>query len=86
MKGSKEICPICQSDKIIPNPNIITNEGLGIRVSVSKTKKKTGWLNSTAPAVSKIKANICGDCGNIQLIAKDAKRLWTAYQLSLKNS
>ena len=86
MNESKKVCTICQSRKIIPDSTIITNEGSDIRISVSKTLKSTSFLNYRAPAISKIQASISGDCGNIQLKAGDANKLWTAYQMSLKDN
>ena len=87
MEESQKICLYCRSDKIISEQEIMTiGENLPLHISINKTPKKTGFLNRSAPTVSKIKANICGNCGDIQLIATNPQRLWNTYQISLKNS
>jgi len=86
MEESNKICLYCRSEKIIPTQNLRTVEGAWLGVSINKTPKKTGLFNRTVPFTSQVKANICGNCGDVQLVAMKPKKLWEAYQISLKNS
>lgn len=86
MEESQKICLYCRSDKIIPNQTLKTVESWPLQISINKTTKNTGIFNWIVPASSKVKANICGNCGDIQLVATNPQKLWDAYQISLKNS
>ncbi|WP_054532997.1 hypothetical protein [Herpetosiphon geysericola] len=77
-------CPICQSNKIIPNAMIHELESDLKRLMVTVYSKPEALLLKK-PVDTWVKCAVCGNCGHIMLHAEDPQALWEAYQAQ-KNS
>ena len=74
-------CSKCGSEKIIPLASMI-DQG---QASDGTLKALVGYTNPEAwvfkgAVYTKMKANICGECGYTELIAEDAAALYAAYR------
>lgn len=77
-------CPICQSNKIIPNAMIHELESDLKRLMVTVYSKPEALLLKK-PVDTWVKCAVCGNCGHIMLHTEDPQALWEAYQAQ-KNS
>jgi hypothetical protein len=75
-------CPQCGSDKVIPNA-LVSAADDNTKAMVMADPQAIlfkGWESSD------ITARICGNCGFVQLFAKNPALLYSVYQQSLKNA
>ncbi len=70
-------CPECGSEKIVKNAEISTAGSGTARVSFHQNPSAAFFTGSV---VSGTRADVCGDCGLIQLFAMDPRKIWDAYQ------
>lgn len=78
-------CPQCTSDKIIPNAEVLDQASGGggeLQVAVLRNPKALFFHQQVMRTV---KAQVCGACGHVQLIAEDPGALYAAYQESLRS-
>jgi hypothetical protein len=74
-------CPHCGSDKIIPNALISDTQNIkAIVMADPQALIFKGWEST------EITARVCGNCGFVQLFAKNPALLYSVYQQSLKNA
>ena len=75
----KLICAKCGSDKIICDARIVDYGDANIKrdLSVELIKKKRIIYNDIEKG--ELSANICGECGNVELQVSNYKELWEVY-------
>lgn len=75
-------CRLCDSVKIMENMSI-TDFGHGnVEKNLSVYIQRTDRAFFNKSEKGEIKAQICGDCGHIDLKVGNPKELWEAYQNS----
>jgi predicted RNA-binding Zn-ribbon protein involved in translation (DUF1610 family) len=74
-------CPHCGSDKLIPNALVC--EVQSVRVIVMSDPNAILFKGRESEEVT---ARVCGNCGFVQLFAKNPAVLYSVYQQSLKNA
>jgi hypothetical protein len=81
-----EICPKCESDKIISDARVLDHahysSDVGLHVAVDENP--TAWIMKDTET-SKVSAQICGNCGYVELYALDPDALYQAFLASKQN-
>tara|TARA_B110000240_G_C13508215_1_gene457538 strand:+ start:3556 stop:3804 length:249 start_codon:yes stop_codon:yes gene_type:complete len=72
-------CKICGSIKIIKNTTITDFSHGNIEKNLSIYIQKTDNAFFNKSVKGEIQAQICGDCGNMDLKVRNPKELWEAY-------
>lgn len=73
-----ELCVKCDSDKIIHDVRIVDYSSMNIKRNLSvELIKKKGIINDIE--FGELSANICGECGNVELQASNYEELWKVY-------
>ncbi|TXD52509.1 MULTISPECIES: hypothetical protein [unclassified Polaribacter] len=72
-------CLKCGSEKIIKNTTITDFSHGNIEKNLSVYIQKTDRAFFNKSVQGEINAQICGDCGNMDLKVKNPKELWKAY-------
>lgn len=79
MNMKKLVCAKCGSDKIIPEARIVDYGHSNIKrdLTVELIKKKGIIYNDVEKG--ELSANICGQCGNVELNVSNYEKLWEVY-------
>lgn len=73
-----KLCAKCGSDKIIYDARIVDYSSMNIKRNLSvELIKKKGLINDIE--YGELSANICGECGNVELQASNYEELWRVY-------
>lgn len=71
-------CPECRSEKIVKDAYTSDyGDGAQVRIAVDEEPEA---LILKKRKYSEVRAEVCADCGNVQLYAKMPDVLWSAYQ------
>lgn len=77
----EEICPKCQSGKVISGARIIDQMGHTIKLGVSVYEKPDALIFKGAHSEA-LRARICGACGNVEIYVDHPEELYSVYQES----
>ncbi|MDP2344395.1 MAG: hypothetical protein Q8O67_25780 [Deltaproteobacteria bacterium] len=68
-------CRRCNSEKVVPGARVLTSASLfktdDLRVHVK--------LNALEPLFAKLSADVCGDCGAVDLVCAEAQEFYSAW-------
>ena len=74
-------CRECGSEKIVPNVRVADKDQSGTKQNLSLVfDESPDALVFKNRLLFDLKANVCGNCGYVQLFAENYKDLWYAYQ------
>lgn len=75
----KLVCAKCGSDKIIPAARIVDygHANMKVNLTVELIKKKGFIYNDVEKG--QLSANICGQCGYVELNVSNYEKLWEVY-------
>ena len=71
-------CPRCQSEKIIPDVQIIDRTGHMIRLGVKVFEHPEALVFKGAHAAD-LRSQVCGECGYVESYVEDPQELYSAY-------
>lgn len=72
-------CSKCGSDKIIPLAHVLDQgEGSSGALRTAVFTNPEAWVFKGG-VYAKLKANICGECGYVELVAENPAALYDAY-------
>jgi predicted nucleic-acid-binding Zn-ribbon protein len=74
-------CPKCQSDKVIPDVQIIDRAGHVIRLGVKVFEHPEALVFKGAHAAD-LRSRVCGECGYVESYVENPQELYSAYQAS----
>ena len=77
MKSSS--CKFCESSKIMENISIVDFSHANKKKELSVEIQTTDRILFNKFKNGKLKAQICGSCGHVDLKVTNAKELWEAY-------
>ncbi len=73
-------CPVCSSDKIMPNLRIRdrydAHSGEDLEVVIARNPEAIVFKGLHKEA---LRATVCGECGNVGLSVENPKGLWKTY-------
>jgi predicted nucleic-acid-binding Zn-ribbon protein len=82
----ENICPKCQSAKIIPNVRIILDRNYNVVGDLSvEIYENPDALFFKGAHQGKLQARICGQCGYTELCLENPAQLFAAYQRNLNS-
>ena len=74
-------CPVCSSDKIMPNLRIRdrydAHQGEDLEVVIARNPHALIFKGLHKEA---LRATVCGDCGNVGLSIENPNELWETYK------
>ena len=71
-------CPRCGSEKIIPNLLIQDSYQLMQKLEIAVESKPNALIFKQSHREA-LRANVCGECGNVGLSVENPKELWETY-------
>jgi ribosomal protein S27AE len=71
-------CPRCQSEKIIPDVQIIDRAGHVIRLGVKVFEHPEALVFKGTHAAD-LRARVCGECGYVESYVENPQELYSAY-------
>lgn len=77
-------CPQCGSDKMIPNARMVEQGRYSAGPPQIVVAQHPEALVLKYPVIQNINANVCGECGVIQLVAENPGMLYQAYLEALQ--
>lgn len=78
---SEPRCLRCGSDKIIGNTRIDDYRDHGVNAALSirlGSKHPDAWVFKE-PVTAELRADVCGECGHVEVRVGDPARLWAAF-------
>jgi predicted nucleic-acid-binding Zn-ribbon protein len=76
-------CPKCQSDKIIPDVQIIDRAGHVIRLGVKVFEHPEALVFKGAHAAD-LRSRVCGGCGYVESYVENPQELYSAYLAGIR--
>lgn len=82
--GNETKCAKCGSTHIVPSARVIDRDydGTTLGLCLGVARKPEAFLFKREE-LAEVRAQVCGDCGHVELFTKDARSLYKAYLESI---